>query len=288
MPLESPPKDSPISFCWTVKTDIKLVDCLAAETSFSKSALKQYLSQGAVWIKPNPDSSSARVRRASKILSSGTEVRFHYHPTLLKEQCPHSRLVADLGYLSVWDKAAGVSCSGSKWCDHLTLTRWIETNQFQNRPSFLVHRLDKMTNGLIVVAHRKAIAQELSAQFAQRKVVKRYSALVGAQDYNKWINVSKRELPTSIMHDIDGKESISTILSATESLLGDLKVFQLEIEISSGRKHQIRSHLATEGMPIIGDRLFKSSYLSKDMQLTCTYLSFIDPKTAKKLTYKKQ
>ena len=66
---------------------------------------------------------------------------------------------------SIWYKPYGIYCQGSKWGDHHTIHRMAE--QQLQRPCFIVHRLDRATTGLVIVAHKKKIAAALAALFAQ-------------------------------------------------------------------------------------------------------------------------
>jgi tRNA pseudouridine32 synthase/23S rRNA pseudouridine746 synthase len=61
---------------------------------------------------------------------------------------------------------------GSKWGDHCAIVRWVQTHLAPEWPVFLVHRLDRATDGLKVLAHKKRVAGELARMFRERKVKK--------------------------------------------------------------------------------------------------------------------
>ena len=95
----------------------------------------------------------------------------NYNPAVLALEPLTPSLVEDCGHFSVWNKPAGMLCQGSRWSDHTTLYRWAEIHLSPQRPSFLIHRLDRMTSGLTVLAHNKKVAAYLAAQFETGKLV---------------------------------------------------------------------------------------------------------------------
>jgi tRNA pseudouridine32 synthase/23S rRNA pseudouridine746 synthase len=132
-----------------------------------------------------------------------------------------------------------------------------------------VHRLDRAANGLILVAHSKKIAAALSELFRERKVEKRYRALV-AGDFSEQPN------PLRIEHAIDDKEAISEFSLQDVRDNGEKSV--VDVRIETGRKHQIRRHLAELGHPVIGDRLYGAGEADEvDLQLTAYLLAFQCP-----------
>jgi tRNA pseudouridine32 synthase/23S rRNA pseudouridine746 synthase len=185
-------------------------------------------------------------------------------------------LVADLGEYSVWNKPYGLRSQGSKWGDHCTVVRWAERHLKPERPGFTVHRLDRAASGLILVAHTKSMAAALSALFRNREIEKRYRALV-AGDF------SVTGSPLRIDDELDGKHAISTISSVERR--GDQSM--LDVLIETGRKHQVRRHLAALGYPIVGDRLYGSGAADGlDLQLTAWLLAFECPISKERVEYR--
>jgi 23S rRNA pseudouridine1911/1915/1917 synthase len=121
----------------------------------------------------------------------------------------------------------------------------------------IVHRLDKGTSGVMVVAKNDAAHQELSRQFHDREVDKQYVALV-------WGLVQQRKrIDVPIGRDPVHREKISTRARRARSAVTRVTwarhvpgLSLLRVSIATGRTHQIRVHLSHIGHPIVGDALY--------------------------------
>jgi 23S rRNA pseudouridine1911/1915/1917 synthase len=124
----------------------------------------------------------------------------------------------------------------------------------------IVHRLDKDTSGLMVVAKNNTSFEYLKKQFAERKVIKKYWALVHGRVKDKKGTITK-----AISLSKKGRQKRSALLDDKSKRAWTeyrvLKRFKdytlLEVRIKTGRTHQIRVHLASIGHPVAGDQQYK-------------------------------
>jgi len=257
------------------------ISLLATASGLSKQNIKQVMQNGAVWLSHNGN--TRRLRRAKHQLQSGDELHLYYDLAIQSTVPPVPQLIADEGDYSVWYKPQGMYSQGTKWGDHCTIGRWVERHL--DRSTFTVHRLDKAATGLILLAHKKGSAAKLSALFAERKINKRYRARVRGEFPST---------PQFFDQAIEGREARSHAQLINYD--AQLNCSLVEVNIETGRKHQIRRHLSSAGYPIIGDRLYGSTkegstkegctnggpteedeQIKEDLQLLAYQLSFIDP-----------
>jgi 23S rRNA pseudouridine1911/1915/1917 synthase len=151
----------------------------------------------------------------------------------------------------------------------------------------IVHRLDKDTSGLTVVAKNRAAQADLSDQFKSRAVVKNYLVLVkgkltpetGIIEANIGRDPRHRQRMAVVEH---GRVARTTYRVLKH--LGDYSL--LEIKPETGRTHQIRVHLAAIGFPVVGDATYgvTSPYLSRQF-LHASKLGFRLPSTGKHVEF---
>ncbi|MDT8283008.1 MAG: RNA pseudouridine synthase [Gammaproteobacteria bacterium] len=244
--------------------DLSALTHLSSHTPLSNQQIKQAMHNGCVWLE-SPLGTS-RLRRAKKILNTGDVIHIYYDENIHNNRPEAAILIADEGGYSIWNKPYGMYSQGTRWGDHFTIYRYAETHLKPQRPAFPVHRLDRAANGLIIIAHSKKMATAFLSLFKSRNIQKRYRATVESQ-------FTDLELPLIMSNDIDNKPALSKIVTSENSGENSLVI----IEIETGRKHQIRKHLAEQGHPIVGDRLYGSARSTENMKLQACYLKFVCP-----------
>ena len=249
------------------QANVTAVDVISSHTQLSKQTIKQTMSKGAVWLSRGKH--TQRLRRASRKLNKGDTLHLYYNAKILATQSPQASLIADEGDYSVWYKPCGMLSQGSKWSDHCTISRWASQHLKPERSAFIVHRLDRAATGLILLAHTKKATTALTQLFQQRAISKRYQAIVHG-------NFPASPEVLTINNLIDNKPAISHIRLIEYSETKDCSLVSIDIE--TGRKHQIRKHLASAGFPILGDRLYgNENEFTTDLQLTAVSLRFNCP-----------
>ncbi|MBS0628950.1 MAG: RluA family pseudouridine synthase [Verrucomicrobia bacterium] len=156
---------------------------------------------------------------------------------------------------------------------------------------FMVHRLDKETSGVILFAKTEGARDQLIELFANRQMQKHYLALCdGRVSQEKWKVDNFLEKKASYEGGSlygatkkGGKRAISLFQRLKTSPTASL----LQVEIQTGRTHQIRVHLKEKGHPILGDwqygRHFQCQYQPKRQMLHAWKISFTHPVTQKRI-----
>lgn len=250
-----------------VNTPLEAVGFLAATSGLSKTKVKDAMTKGAVWLQP-PKGKQRRLRRATHQLNAGDTIAMYYSTAILETQPSTPTLIEDTRDYSVWIKPSGLMSGGSRFGDHCAIDRVVEKRL--DRPTFLVHRLDRFVWGIMLLAHTRSAAANLSDQFQSRATEKVYRAIVHGELQDS----------QSIDQAIDGRDAL-TYVEPISSVNGSTLV---EVKIETGRKHQIRVHLSAIGHPIIGDRQYGSEDKS-GIQLAATRLGFHHPTSGERVTY---
>ncbi|GIU35982.1 RNA pseudouridine synthase [Shewanella colwelliana] len=249
----------------TIATDDDAVALLAAHSQLSKQVIKQAMTKGAVWL--TRGKYTQRLRRAKKRLKVGDELHLYYNQAVLAQTVDDALLLLDKGDYSIWYKPYAMLCQGSKWSDHTTINRFVETHLSPQRPAFIIHRLDRAATGLVLIGHSKSATAALAALFEQRQLDKQYRVIV------------EGEFPSRTQHidsDVDGKVACSHATLIEYDKKQDRSLVQVKID--TGRKHQIRIHMASLGHPVVGDRQHgHADEHAPNLQLTACFLTFICP-----------
>jgi len=148
----------------------------------------------------------------------------------------------------VINKPAGIAVqSGTKSFKNI-IDVLKDTKYFENQKPYIVHRLDKETSGILIVAKTREYAQLFTSLFRIRKIHKTYVALT----YGK-ISKSSDTLKDDLVSYDNGKKIVQKAVSHVKVIKSSSDYTYVELNPITGRKHQLRKQLYNIGYPIVGD-----------------------------------
>ena len=205
-------------------------------------------------------------------------------------------LIYEDNHLLVINKQQGFLVQGDKTGDlslldflkdYLKLTKKKEGKVYLG----LVHRLDRTSSGVIVFAKTSKALSRLNKQFKNREVKKKYWAIVEGKDLPKkeklinWVRKNKKRNKSFVFeNELEGTKKASL----TYTYIKKLKHYSfIQVELETGRHHQIRCQIAYRGFPIKGDIKYGAKRSNKNLgiYLHSRQLTFIHPVTKKKLSF---
>ncbi len=245
--------------------------------------------------------------RTSRAVHTGDIITLEFPPPIPSTPVPEPiplRIIHDDSDLVVVNKPAGMvvhpaagHTSGTLVNALLHHVRGLSGIGGEQRPG-IVHRLDRGTSGVMVVAKHDTAHAELSRQFADREVEKEYATLVWGL-----LNTGRR-IETPLGRDPANRQKMSTrarrARSAVTRVTGTERLRGLTfatIAIATGRQHQIRVHLNSIGHPVVGDAIYGGvrRHLAADHRILATLdrpflhayrLAFMHPRDARKVEFR--
>lgn len=223
------------------------------------------------------------------------------------------KIIFEDEYLMVLEKPAGILVHPTPAIEKETLVDFLKLHapNIEDMPwqdklrAGIVHRLDKDTSGLIVVAKNPTVLTKLQAEFKKGQVQKTYLALVlGAPEKDEGkieanilrgkVGLQKVQTTTYSFSKVTVRPAVTLYKTIKKYQFQGVPLALLEVLPKTGRMHQIRVHLKYLGAPIIGDPLYNtklSRQISKKLGLSHQFLhaqklEFKHPVTQKKIKFK--
>ena len=178
----------------------------------------------------------------------------------------------------VLNKSSGISVQGGTKSKKNLVDIFSKSEIFQNTKPYSVHRLDKDTSGVFIMAKTRESAQLLTSLFRLRKVHKTYLAICHGELEN-----NKGEWNDDLIRYDGDKKIIEKAKTLFKVLDKNSEASLIELKPITGRKHQLRKQLYSRGQPIYGDLKYKFSNsnkgINKNLMLHSYQIKFIINKT---------
>jgi 23S rRNA pseudouridine1911/1915/1917 synthase len=254
--------------------------------SHSRARLQTWIKEGRVVVDGVAVKASHLLRAGENVEASPAEA-----PPLqaAAEDLPVEVLYEDAAVIAV-NKPAGLVVHAGAGAHSGTLVNRL-VHRFQAlsqvggdlRPG-IVHRLDKGTSGVLLVARTDSAHRNLAAQFAARTVEKTYLTLVQGR-----VRMDSGRIAKPITRDPKHRTRMTAALDTGRPALTDYRVLErfekftyLEVRLGTGRTHQIRVHLASLGHPVAGDRLYGGRPAGR-IFLHAWRIGFVSPATGERV-----
>ena len=239
------------------------------------------------------------IRKSSYKLREGDRIELEYEipqPEEIKPENIPLKLAYSDDHIVIIDKPSGMVVHPGEGRTHGTLVNALLYHFPElaevgpEERAGIVHRLDKETSGLMVVAKTQKAQKDLQRQFRMREVNKHYLGLVWGKMPEK-----KGEITWSIGRHTKHGERMSVKTKKPKTAETQYSVQEeypefslLEIKPVTGRTHQIRVHFSASGHPVVGDSLYgrrKVKARCPRLFLHSCWLSFIHPETRERLEF---
>ena len=266
---------------------------LREKTDLSRSRIASLIREGRVWINDEP------AAKPSEEIAPGQRIRMTVPPPV-----PAQAEAEDLPLVILWedesmaviDKPCGMVVHPAAGNESGTLVNALLYHLHdlsgiggEQRPG-IVHRLDKDTSGVLVVAKNDAAHMNLARQFQARTMEKHYAAIVSGTMKSESGRIDAPigrhpENRKKMAVRADGRSAV-TEWQLAEALRG---CSFLDVHILTGRTHQIRVHMASVGHPVLGDPIYgqqgKGTLRAPRLMLHAERISLDHPRTGERMTF---
>ena len=267
------------------ETGERIDSFLSRKTEFTRTRIQQLIKERNIMVNGKATKSSYKIEKDDEI---GIEVP-EAETTEIKPENIKIDIVYEDSYIAVINKQAGLVVhpahghySGTLVNAILYHIKDLSGINGEIRPG-IVHRLDKDTSGLIVIAKNDKVHVTLTEMFQEKKIRKTYLAILKGK-----LNKSEGKVVTQIGRDKIDRKKMTVIDDITKGktaitnyrVLSQNSLFTLvKVNIETGRTHQIRVHMRHLGYPILGDSVYGRKDNEKRQMLHAYRLEFLHPVT---------
>ena len=246
-----------------------------------QSFIEKNLRKGNIKVNKKKNKSSYRLQKKDQIYISDfkftTSKRkkkyYDYKPTKKELSFSSSIFIENNENFAVINKPAGIAVQSGTKSKRNLLDILRVTKEFNETPPYTVHRIDKETTGVLIVAKNRRYAQLFTSLFRIRKIHKTYlGVIIGELQKNKGTLIDK-------LYHSEGEKKIATkAITHFQVLDSNSNYSLLKLNPETGRKHQLRKQLLIHGCPILGDskyRMYKNySNKTKTLMLHAHKINF--------------
>ncbi len=227
--------------------------------SLPHSLIEKFIRQNKIKVNKKKTKSSYRLQKGdlvevydiSKFKPTNDNKKIKYVPKGKEISLYNDYVIEDNENFIVLNKPTGIPVqSGTKSFKNL-IDILKNTKYFKNSMPFIVHRLDKETSGVLIIAKNRKFAQLFTSLFRIRKIHKTYLALV----YGK-VNKKIKTMKDNLIYYENNKKITQKAVSNIKVIRSNEGYSLLELNPITGRKHQLRKQLLNIGSPIVGDKKY--------------------------------
>ena len=273
------------------ETGERIDSFLSGKTEFTRTRIQQLIKEHNITVNGKKTKSSYKIEKDDEIVIEVPEAE----TTEIKPENIDIDIVYEDPYIAVINKQAGLVVhpahghySGTLVNAILYHIKDLSGINGEIRPG-IVHRLDKDTSGLIVIAKNDKVHTALTEMFQEKKIRKTYLAILKGK-----LNKSEGKVVTQIGRDKNDRKKMTVIDDITKGktaitnyrVISQNSLFTLvKVNIETGRTHQIRVHMRYLGYPILGDSVYGRKDNEKRQMLHAYKLEFLHPVTGRQMEF---
>ena len=253
--------------------------------SMPQSLIEKYLRAGKIKLNKKKIKSSQKVKTNNEIdifivnfnqIIVQKKIKFEPSKKIIKSN--EDQIIDDNDNFVVLNKSSGISVQGGTKSKRNIIDIFAKSEIFQGTKPYSVHRLDKDTSGVFIMAKTRESAQLLTSLFRLRKVHKTYLAICHGE-----LNKDSGEWNDDLIRYDGEKKIIEKTKTIYKVIDKNSEASLIELKPITGRKHQLRKQLYALGQPIFGDVKYKLTNsvrgLNKNLMLHSYQIKFMVNKT---------